>query len=142
MNFSRKNTKRYSYFLMLSGIAFLLCFAITPPAYKLNGKIFPYESSSENVTAVHKPMRQNVSYLIANISNYELLADVVLQHYVVRNIQNSGQKPAVLFDMLTVLLTAYFIIKLTDRYYKHVNDHNIPLLALSKGGHAPPQALI
>ena len=141
MNFSRKNTKKSSYILLLSGIAFLLYYAFTPPVYSIYEELQSGDRLTDHAKTMFGTMRQDMSFLLSSMNDNEILTDVVMQNYITRSMQSNRQKLSLFFDSLAILLMGYHLTKLIKRCYRPRNDQDTHLIALSKGGHAPPKLL-
>lgn len=137
MNISKK---KISYILLLSIMITLLYLVVIPSAYKQTTSQTTGINISNNLNN-KTPMKHTgrTAFLMAVFNENEFLTEVVTGYIINSNVQDYTKLLKIVFSVFIVMLTSFGAL---IHYRKNFNGKmNRPksVIALSKGGHAPPQ---
>ncbi|MDD3173854.1 MAG: hypothetical protein PHF63_09365 [Herbinix sp.] len=141
MTISRKSTSQFTCILFLLGIMFFLILILTPSVYNQTGNSVSGKSLSGSMTDKDTPINHVRSFIITILIENEILTDVTANHTINRSLQEGRKLITIVSYILAVLLTGYGVLVHYKRYLIRETDQNLSLIAISKGGHAPPQAI-
>ncbi len=132
MKYCLKYARRFFFVAILTCVVMLL--------YQ-NSEAAAPKGMTGNISGHRLPVTQeNGSLLLASAMNdNELLTDVVSYYIMNRSQQANRMVSGFIFYTLAILLLGYWIQIQSSRYVKRDNKQQIPVLAISMGGHAPPK---
>lgn len=127
--------------LYLLCVAFFMSFIAGPPIDLLNSNLELNISRADDGSDTTKPLHRLSMLPFTDITDHELIADQELSYTIRRS---PGASHSSFYRLL--LAPAFPLVSLLILlYYKKLTawkgDRQIPLLAISKGGHAPPLLL-
>ncbi len=142
MSIYRKNTKRYFSILLNISTVFLLHLAFTPLAYTESFNLISNIGESGKATNMQTPFRRFEALIVADFAVIELPTDMETNHFINRNRQDIQRLLNRVFNacILPVLSLGILIYSVRALRRKPVRQECV--LAISLGGHAPPQNFI
>lgn len=132
MNLSRRSNKQFRYIALVSGFIFLSYLVLTPPVYNQTGEMV------SGISLHGSGLVKQTSLITSVFTESELLTDVVAYHIINRSQQASRQLPILVSCTLAILLSGYGILVHNSQCPKRETNQHTSLLAISRGGHAPP----
>lgn len=141
MIYGRKMKQQFSYISLLLGAIVLLQFGFTPFSSTHTGEYISDKSSSQNETNKQNLIvyGSKASFITTVFSYNDLLLDMVRYYEISKTMQAYRQMSGFTIDILSVLLAAYGLFILYKRCSIPRTVKHISVLAMSRGGHAPPQ---
>lgn len=138
MSFSRKKTRQYAYILLLPAILLVLSFTLITPVYYQNLKDISGKSLSCNTPKEQPLVNKELTFIMTFFTENEIMMNVANHHIINRGVQDGRQLVTVITCVLAVLLCGYAVMLQYMKCYVRKTGNQVPLLALSRGGHAPP----
>lgn len=131
MNLYRKSTNTFLRVSYLLSAVFLLQLIVTPISYTQGLNIAPKQSN---------PFRQHAQvFIISDFTGNEILTDVETNHFISRNLRDFQRLLNRILNTLSLPFVSFGILLCYFLPSFRKPEQNIPVLATSMGGHAPPQ---
>lgn len=134
---SRKNRQAL---LLIQCFIFLSYLILSPPMYDINYKESHNTNLSEHQSTEQRPMNAEQGYLFFTTLYYgnDILTEALTS---IAGLGNAAEDRQLVFGglyILALLLAGYRVLLNYKRSFVSPTSRHIPLLAISKGGHAPP----
>lgn len=127
-------------FLLLLCFIFLSYLVLTPPVYELQYHATHGNNLPSTSAAKADPMNwgKENSYITTLYNENDILTDAVSTLNEIRNGVDERQLIYRGIDVIDALLVAYGVLLYYKKCFMNITVLRIPILATSKGGHAPP----
>lgn len=143
MEFNSNGTKSYMKVSLLLCTVFVLHLIITPVAYAQGLNLIPTMKRTSPSTRHNKPYRQaGEHYLISEFSGNEILTGVEVNHIISRNLHEFQRLLRTILNISTIAFTCFGVLLFGLHYSTKKKTQRIPVIAMSIGGHDPPQVFI
>lgn len=140
MKIYKIKSHQFKYLSVTTGLGFLLYILTTPFLYNQDNGIMTTRNLPRNFDKQSLPItveERNVFLTSAETEN-EYGADTASYHIQNRNQQESRQLPNLMSYVFAVMFVGFCILIRKSRYLLSEVKHQVCLLAISMGGHAPP----
>lgn len=135
-----KNRSAKPFYRMMSLIsaAFLFCFIVTPSVYsRPDGNLSGSGGVGKDLIRI--PSKNDTTAFISTVFiKSELLSDIEINYVIHNSFKLVRNLPGTGLYALAFSLISYCIIVSYMKCYIRKSDQQVPLLASSMGGHAPP----
>lgn|GEM_PF-3776074 len=134
------NKKSSQALLFIQCFIFLSYLILSPPMYEVTYQESHDTNLSEHQSTEQRPMNTNQGYLFLTTLYYgnDILTEALTS---IAGLGSAGDDRQLIFGglyILAALLAGYGVLLNYKRCFVIPTSRHIPLLAISKGGHAPP----